>query len=109
MTDFESTYLEEFDSLEENYNEAFTIHPLIFENARALIRDKCEYIDLDEIESINADLLKEFSPTMDDEMDIEIEETPAKIQNLTLCVIIDYIDDAHAVENIQGNSTTNLR
>ncbi|CAG8749656.1 19116_t:CDS:1, partial [Cetraspora pellucida] len=97
-----------------------------------LIHDECEYIDLDEIESVNADLLEEFFPTMDDEMDVEIKETPTKIQNLTPCVIIDYINsevkhcnsttnlwrlqqiigtrkiDAHAVENIQGNSTTNL-
>ncbi|CAG8738137.1 5641_t:CDS:2 [Cetraspora pellucida] len=69
MIDFESTYLEKFDSLEENYNKAFTIHLLIFENAQALIYDECEYIDLNEIESVNADFFKEFSSTMNNEID----------------------------------------
>ncbi|CAG8500985.1 3602_t:CDS:2 [Scutellospora calospora] len=92
MTDFESTYMEEFDSSEEEYEDAFIIDPMFLESTQALLHDdKSEDIDLDEIEPENSDPYNENFSRIDDEIDVEIEENSMRILNLASCVIIDNI------------------
>ncbi|KAF0434977.1 hypothetical protein F8M41_004832 [Gigaspora margarita] len=92
MTNFEYTYLEEYDDLDKNYEETFTINSIILENAQALLPDdENESIDFYEIESKDADFQEELFPTIGDETDIEIEEIFMQL-NLTLFVIIDIIE-----------------
>ena len=52
MTDFESTYFEEFDA-SENYEEEFIIDSLILENAQTLLNDdKIETIDCMKVKAL---------------------------------------------------------